>query len=260
MTLKGKYDVLYKQKSYTRISETSVIHSKTPGIAKFKLNPNTSYEFFIIAYCVDNLGKLVKNDAASDYSSIQILKDIVTFRVAHPTLKAIHHFSDFLNKQKEPAPLELLSHIHIIINMLIQQFLEIHNASQKSMHSLCKWKFDELLKITKQIKNHPENKYCIEKISMETGIQIPEIQKGFKELHNQTFAQFIKETRLQKAAQLLRKTELSISEVAYSVGINSRSHFSRVIKNRFGESPTKYRSSPDSVEPSDKNKSEPKDP
>lgn len=171
--LGGEYEVLYRQKKYTRFSETAVIHSRTPGIAKFKLKENKLYEFYIIAFDIKDLNELMPKEVVLDYLAFQNLKDAVTFRITQPTLEAIYHLSEFLNKQKKPAPLQLLSHIYIIVNMLIEQFLEKRN--KESMHSLQKWEFDELQKITEQIKNHPEKEYSITEISEEIGIQVPEI-------------------------------------------------------------------------------------
>ncbi len=47
--------------------------------------------------------------------------------------------------------------------------------------------------------------------------------------------------RLQKAQQLLLKTELSIGEVAIAVGFENQTHFSRVFRSYFGCSPREYR-------------------
>lgn len=47
--------------------------------------------------------------------------------------------------------------------------------------------------------------------------------------------------RLQKAGELLRKTDLSVGEVAFAVGMESLSHFSRVFRRHFGCSPREYR-------------------
>jgi hypothetical protein len=47
--------------------------------------------------------------------------------------------------------------------------------------------------------------------------------------------------RLERAALILRKTNRDISDVAFGVGFGSLPHFYRLFKNRFGESPKKFR-------------------
>lgn len=49
--------------------------------------------------------------------------------------------------------------------------------------------------------------------------------------------------RLQKAHQLLLKTELSVSQVGIAVGFENLTHFSRLFRNQFGRSPRAFRGS-----------------
>lgn len=59
-------------------------------------------------------------------------------------------------------------------------------------------------------------------------------------MHGLTVSLFIREARLQKAEQLIRKFDYSISEIVYSIGLNSRSYFSRIFKDRYDISPSEY--------------------
>lgn len=61
-----------------------------------------------------------------------------------------------------------------------------------------------------------------------------------KALLGMTTADFIKSTRLKHAAQLLSQRQLSVAEVAYSVGFNDRKYFSREFRKQFGKSPSEY--------------------
>ena len=47
--------------------------------------------------------------------------------------------------------------------------------------------------------------------------------------------------RMKKAAEMLLTEDLTIAEVAYSVGINDPFYFSKCFKNQFGVSPSAYR-------------------
>lgn len=51
---------------------------------------------------------------------------------------------------------------------------------------------------------------------------------------------FIRNTRLKKAAELLREKELKISEVAYAVGFSDPAYFSKCFSLYFGKSPSEY--------------------
>jgi signal transduction histidine kinase/DNA-binding response OmpR family regulator/streptogramin lyase len=49
---------------------------------------------------------------------------------------------------------------------------------------------------------------------------------------------FIRHIRLKRASQLLEASNLSVGEIAYKVGFNSHSYFSKIYKREFGEPPT----------------------
>lgn len=52
---------------------------------------------------------------------------------------------------------------------------------------------------------------------------------------------FVKSLRLKKAAQLLLETDLTVYEVAYSVGYNDRKYFSKEFKKQFGKLPSAFK-------------------
>lgn len=67
-----------------------------------------------------------------------------------------------------------------------------------------------------------------------------------RKLFNKTFGvspkQYLTDLRISKAKQLLKNTQLSITEVAERCGYWSIYHFSRAFKTATGHSPTEYRS------------------
>ena len=74
-----------------------------------------------------------------------------------------------------------------------------------------------------------------------TQLQISRMQlhRKLKALTDQTTTQYINAFRLQAALPLLRKGELTISEVAYQVGFNDPNYFSRCFIKGFGVNPSK---------------------
>ena len=55
---------------------------------------------------------------------------------------------------------------------------------------------------------------------------------------------FIKSCRIKKAAQLLQRKTLNVSEVCYKVGFRNRKYFVKAFKEEYGVIPSKYISSP----------------
>ena len=63
----------------------------------------------------------------------------------------------------------------------------------------------------------------------------------FKESMEEAPQQYINRLRLKKAAELLRKENMTISEIAYVVGFNDYNHFGRIFKRHYGCTPTQMR-------------------
>jgi signal transduction histidine kinase/DNA-binding response OmpR family regulator len=55
---------------------------------------------------------------------------------------------------------------------------------------------------------------------------------------------FIKTIRLKRAAQLLEKSQFTISEIAYEVGFNNPKYFARTFRKEFGILPSEYAATP----------------
>ncbi|MBC9928982.1 hybrid sensor histidine kinase/response regulator [Chitinophaga qingshengii] len=68
-----------------------------------------------------------------------------------------------------------------------------------------------------------------------------QLYRKLKTLTNMTPAEFIRYIRLKQAAQLLIKTQLTVSEIFYKTGFNNQSYFFREFKKMYHCSPNEYR-------------------
>ena len=59
--------------------------------------------------------------------------------------------------------------------------------------------------------------------------------------------EYLRVMRMKKAAELLLKTDVTVAEVAYQVGINDPFYFSKCFKAQFGVSPSAYQKNKDGV-------------
>lgn len=62
--------------------------------------------------------------------------------------------------------------------------------------------------------------------------------RKLKSITNKSTAIFIRSVRLQKAKELIQTSNKTVSEIAYEVGFNDPSWFSRSFKEEFGVSPS----------------------
>jgi DNA-binding response OmpR family regulator len=68
-----------------------------------------------------------------------------------------------------------------------------------------------------------------------------QLYRKLKSLTDMPPNEFIRHIRLQKAAQLLKTTKLTVSEIFYQTGFNNQSYFFREFKKLFDCSPNEYR-------------------
>ena len=80
----------------------------------------------------------------------------------------------------------------------------------------------------------------VEELSAELGMSRVHLYKRLKQITGKTPIEFIRVLRLKRAAQLLRESQLNISEIAYRCGFNNPKYFSRYFKEEFGVLPSVY--------------------
>lgn len=80
----------------------------------------------------------------------------------------------------------------------------------------------------------------VEELSGHLGMSRVHLYKKLKATTGKTPIEFIRLIRLKRAAQLLRESQLNVSEVAYQVGFNSPRNFSKYFRDEFGMLPSTY--------------------
>jgi len=68
-----------------------------------------------------------------------------------------------------------------------------------------------------------------------------QLYRRIKIISGMTPAEFIRNIRLQKAAELLETTRLTVSEIFFQTGFNNQSYFFREFKKKYAQSPNDYR-------------------
>jgi AraC-like DNA-binding protein len=79
-----------------------------------------------------------------------------------------------------------------------------------------------------------------EQLADKTNMSLRQIQRIFKDELNTTPGGFIALIKLEKAAELLIKTDKNITQVAYEVGFSDSSYFAQVFKKYFNISPKEF--------------------
>lgn len=137
--------------------------------------------------------------------------------------------------------------VHMILALEIEQHNEDTKNGVSNMGSLTRSEMDTINELSTFIKNYPEIKYTLAYLSKKGGMSPAKLQEGFKLLHNRTVSDFIRNTRVETAENLLKTTDLNISEIVYTVGLTSRSYFSKIFKEKYNCSPKYYQDNQYSV-------------
>jgi AraC-like DNA-binding protein len=64
---------------------------------------------------------------------------------------------------------------------------------------------------------------------------------SFKLIHGCTITEFIQQTRMEHAEFLLSHTDLSIAQIAQTIGYSNASRFAELFKKKVGVLPGEYR-------------------
>ena len=86
-------------------------------------------------------------------------------------------------------------------------------------------------------KNMGEDDFGVEELAKEVNMSRSQLHRKLIALTNQAPNEVLRNTRLLRAKELLQKKFATPSEVAFKVGFNSHTYFSKCFKDEFGISP-----------------------
>lgn len=133
------------------------------------------------------------------------------------------------------------------VNNLISQRDKLRKAFQKqieiipneiSVTSLDEKLIQRALDLVEQHISDPN--FSVEDLSKELGMSRVHLYKKLLSLTGKTPLEFIRVIRLKRAAQLLKKSQLTVAEIAFEVGFNNPKYFSKYFKDEFNELPSTY--------------------
>ena len=82
--------------------------------------------------------------------------------------------------------------------------------------------------------------FNVEALAEEVGLSRVQLHRRVKEMTGITVGEFIRNLRMQQAARLLEKGDITIAQVTYAIGMVNPTHFTTAFKRYFGITPTEY--------------------
>ncbi len=127
----------------------------------------------------------------------------------------------------------------ILISQLENHDEEIQNPQISS--ALSRNEINSVIRISEKISRKLEHNLSVEELCKMSGLSPRKLQMGFRYLYGMTVSRFIIKARMERSRELMETTELTISEIVYSVGLSSRSYFSKIFKEMYTFSPNEYK-------------------
>ena len=113
-------------------------------------------------------------------------------------------------------------------------------AEKSWRHRNCQ-QVDIIKQIHRKLTASPDRRFSIDELAREYSISATTLKKHFKCVYGKPISIYMKEYRVRRATEMLRKTDLSIAEITRLVGYESQSNFGRLFKELTGETPLEYR-------------------
>ena len=125
---------------------------------------------------------------------------------------------------------------------LVHFFRRLPSGSENAMPWLMSLQDSRISHVIEMIIDEPGNYYTVESMAEAAAMSRSAFTAHFTKSFGRSPMNFVNHVRMQHAAHLLSKGELSIDQIGRSVGYSSRSHFSRSFKDHSGQSPKLFRS------------------
>ena len=135
--------------------------------------------------------------------------------------------------------MDLLSEAGDIIrlhNEMLMDFTgKMANQSKKNVYSI------QVIKAMDYIYKHRTERLTVQEVADAQGINRSYLSAVFHKETGLELRDFIKKEKLKAAANILRFSDYSYSEIAEYFGFSSQSHFIQCFKKEYGTTPKEYR-------------------
>jgi len=223
--------------AYSFLTETFVqqpLVNRTQFIDFIKIGTADQLEEFLQQFCKD-MGQLSWN---SSMYGIYLLNELTleafhTAKHYFPVVPNINvHAADMQQRVKEITSLAQCKTYLVDLLSLLWQWRAIGSNQYSEL----------IMKVKQYIEYHyHNNQLSLQEISKHVGVSSSHLSKVFSQESKQTLTEFITQTRIHKAMELLKTTHCRTFEIAYTVGYQDQHYFSNIFKKVTGMTPIEFR-------------------
>ncbi len=141
---------------------------------------------------------------------------------------------------------ELLLRVRKLLELRVtlRQYYRQHTATETSrpIAQTSAKEHEFLLKIRSFIEEHiNDHQLNMHLLSQYMTMSHPQLHRKITALTGESTGKFVRSVRLTRATELLRNSDLTISQIAYETGFNEPAYFTRVFSKEFNMSPSEFR-------------------
>ena len=140
--------------------------------------------------------------------------------------------------QTDGYDFEILSMFYQLLHILVKKYrkLDVQDELLKSNQQL-----NRLGMITSYLKDHYMEDISLGKLAGIFGYSPSYLSKMFSQEMGESLILYITNKRIEKAKEYMKNSEISLADVAFMVGYDDYTYFSRVFKKSTGMNPRNYR-------------------
>ncbi|WP_419872783.1 AraC family transcriptional regulator [Candidatus Pristimantibacillus sp. PTI5] len=231
--LEGMYTVRFGNQEYTVFKNEMILLQKSIVVEYEKSgDPDSEYKldymmFFLKEDVLREFMKLADYKSSNPAQLVPVCVHSVNDRLVGylESLKPYFNESEKINDELVKLKLlELLFNVVDTDNQFLLQFLQLKRKSNKG--------------IAEVIEENFMNPVSISDLAYLSGKSLSAFKREFQATYNTSPLQWIRNRRLDKAEELLTHSNLSVTDICFTIGFENVAHFSKVFKERFGYPPS----------------------
>ena len=171
---------------------------------------------------------------------IDLKKDLQVFPhgVVIPEIAAIFNKIRSFNGSELSTRLFFKSKIDELTAIIIQKAEEFHLPVERKIAAADR---RAVTRITEYVNAHLSKNFLLPQLASEAYMSVSKFKYVFKAVTGQTFSDYITQKKMDTACELLRQSNLYVSEIAYRLGYKTAGSFSVQFKKYTGVLPSEYR-------------------
>lgn len=175
-----------------------------------------------------------------EMQSIQTLLNHAKFGLKHKATNCCE-LIDTIKKIHECTGLDRILNLLRILD-LFQQGKYTTLVPKSYFNTSRTLKSTRLKKVHEYVMNNYMDNLNVSEAARIAEMNVSSFCRYFKKMSNKTFSQYVKETRIDYAQQLLINTNLTSNQIGFECGFSSVAYFNQCFKSISGKTPLEYRS------------------